>query len=161
MKLALFQPDQPPNVGTLIRLGACMGTPVHIIEPCGFPFSPRAVKRFGMDYIDHADIHHHLDWSNFEAWRAKDGGRLVLLTTKAATPYHNFTFSENDVLIVGSESAGAPDMVHDAAEARIVIPMKPPTRSLNVAVAMSMVLGEALRQTRGFPLDSQIQSERG
>lgn len=150
MDLALFQPDQPPNTGTLLRLGACTKTPVHVIEPCGFPFSPKAVKRYAMDYADHVQLHHHLEWSAFEGWRAGEGRRLVLLTTQAVQSYVDFDFEEDDILIVGSESSGAPDFVHAAANARVTIPMLAEVRSLNVAVAAAMVLGEALRQTGGF-----------
>ncbi len=152
MQLALFQPDQPPNTGTMLRMGACMKTPVHIIEPCGFPFSPKALKRYAMDYADHVDIRHHLDWNSFENHRLQSGARLVLLTTQAATPYCDFQFREDDILIVGSESTGAPEEVHAAADARITIPMSRETRSLNVAVSLAMVLGEALRQTNQFPI---------
>lgn len=152
MHLALFQPDQPPNTGTMLRFGACTGMPVHIIEPCGFPFSVKAVKRYAMDYAEHVDLHHHLDWDAFENWRKRSGGRLVLLTTKSTTSYVDFDFLEEDVLMVGSESSGAPEFVHEAASARITIPMHREVRSLNVAVAAAMVAGEALRQTGGFDL---------
>ncbi len=155
MQLALFEPDQPPNTGTLLRLGACMGTPVHVIEPCGFPFSAKAVKRYAMDYADQVDIHHHLDWESFEATRAKAGSRLILLTTKSSVPYTEFTFRPDDIILVGSESAGAPDFVHAASDARVLIPMRKEVRSLNVAVAASMVLSEALRQTDSFPKSDQ------
>ena len=151
MQLALFEPDQPPNTGTLLRLGACMGIPVHIIEPCGFPFSPKAIKRYAMDYADHVDIRHHLDWDSFEAKRAEAGNRLILLTTKSSAPYTDFTFKPDDIILVGSESAGAPNYVHEASDARVLIPMRSEVRSLNVAIAASMVLGEALRQTSAFP----------
>ncbi len=152
MHLALFQPDQPPNTGTLLRFGACTGMPVHVIEPCGFPFSAKAVKRYAMDYADHVTLHHHVDWDAFESWRGNSGGRLVLLTTKSAKSYVDFDFHKDDVLMVGSESSGAPEFVHEAASARITIPMHREVRSLNVAVAAAMVAGEALRQTDGFTL---------
>lgn len=151
MDIALFQPDQPPNTGTLLRLGACMGVPVHIIEPCGFPFSPKAIKRYAMDYADHVEMHHHLDWANFQDWHQKANRRLVLLTTKSSTTYNTFTFRSDDIIMVGSESAGVPADVHAYSDARVVIPMKAEVRSLNVAVALSMVLGEAMRQTDKFP----------
>lgn len=151
MQLALFQPDQPPNTGTLLRLGACMNMPVHVIEPCGFPFSPKAVKRYAMDYADHVDLHHHLDWNAFENWRKAEGSRLILLTTKTDTLFTGFEFAPTDILMVGSESSGAPDFVHQAASARVTIPMNPAVRSLNVAVAAAMVMGEALRQTNQYP----------
>ncbi len=123
---------------------------MHIIEPCGFPFSPKAVKRYAMDYADHVQLHHHLEWSAFETWRADAGRRLVLLTTQAVQSYVDFNFEDDDILIVGSESSGAPDYVHAVADARVTIPMTAQVRSLNVAVAAAMVLGEALRQTDGF-----------
>lgn len=151
MQMALFQPDQPQNTGTLLRLGACMRAPVHIIEPCGFPFSPKAVKRYAMDYADHVDIRHHLDWSSFLIDQERRKHRIVLLTTKSDIPYTQFAFSPGDTLLVGSESAGAPNFVHERADAQITIPMVPEVRSLNVAVAMAMVLGEALRQTDLLP----------
>lgn len=148
MRLALFQPDIPPNVGTLIRLGACLRVPVDIIEPCGFPFSARSFKRAGMDYVDQADISTHVDW---EAFRASRPGRLVLLTTKASEIYTEAKYRPDDILLVGQESVGAPDFVHAAAGLRVRIPLASGLRSLNVAVAAAMVLGEALRQTEGFP----------
>lgn len=127
-----------------------MNVPVHVIEPCGFPFSPKAVKRYAMDYADHVSLHHHLDWDAFDQWREQSGSRLVLLSTKATQPYTNFEFKADDVLMVGSESAGAPDFVHATADARVAIPMHGAVRSLNVAVAAAMVVGEALRQTNEF-----------
>lgn len=149
MRLALFEPDIPQNTGTLIRLGACLGVPVDIIEPCGFPFSSRALKRAGMDYLNAADFTQHASW---DAFHDKIGQkRVVLLTTKGATPYTEFDFSPSDVLLVGRESAGVPDEIHDRADARLVIPMKPGMRSLNVAISAAMVLGEALRQTNPLP----------
>lgn len=151
MDIALYQPDQPPNTGTLLRLGACMQVPVHVIEPCGFPFSRRALQRYAMDYADLVDLRHHVDWNAFENWRMKAGRRLVLLTTKTEQDYGAFAFRDDDILLVGSESSGVPDNVHEKADARVTIPMSPEVRSLNVAVAMSMVLGEGLRQTNSWP----------
>lgn len=151
MDIALFQPDQPQNTGTLLRLGACMNTPVHVIEPCGFPFSHRALKRSAMDYADLVTLHHHLDWDGFVEWVKDHDRRLVLLTTKADAAYAEFTFEDRDILLVGSESTGAPDFVHDTADARVTIPMNQKARSINVAVSMGMVLGEALRQTDSWP----------
>ena len=145
MRLALFQPDIPQNTGTLIRLGACLGVPVDIIEPCGFLWRDAKLKRAGMDYLDLAEVSRHASWEAFRAARA--GSRMVLLTTKAAEPYTGFGFLPSDILVVGRESAGVPDAVHDAADARLIIPMRPGLRSLNVALAAAMVLGEALRQT--------------
>jgi tRNA (cytidine/uridine-2'-O-)-methyltransferase len=149
MRLALFEPDIPPNLGTILRLGACLDVPVHVIEPCGFPFSVQAVRRSAMDYLEHADIHRHDSWEHFTTERPD--GRLVLMTTKAAIPYTEFRFAPDDILLLGRESKGAPDYVHAAADARLLIPLKPDLRSINVATAAAMVLGEALRQLDAFP----------
>jgi tRNA (cytidine/uridine-2'-O-)-methyltransferase len=151
--LALYQPDQPGNTGTLLRTCACLGVPIEIIEPCGFPFSDKALARAGMDYMDRGQLTRHLDWTAFESWRGASGKRLVLLTTKGATPHTDLSYCRNDVLMVGQESSGVPDAVHAAADARVVIPLKPGLRSVNVAIAAAMVLAEALRQTKGFPHD--------
>lgn len=148
MRLALFQPDQPGNVGAMLRLGACLGVAVDVIEPCGFPFSLRAVKRSALDYGERADISAHVDWAAFRAARP---GRLVLLTTKASVAHTAADYRPDDILLVGQESVGAPDLVHAAAGLRVRIPLAPHTRSLNVAIAAAMVLGEALRQTEGYP----------
>jgi len=148
MRLALFEPDIPQNTGALLRLGACLGITVDIIEPCGFLFSDRGLKRAGMDYLDHADFRRHESWTAFEAQRT---GRLVLLSSKAEMAYTDFAFTPDDILLLGRESAGVPDAVRDIADARLRIPLKPGLRSLNVALAGAMVLGEALRQTEGFP----------
>jgi tRNA (cytidine/uridine-2'-O-)-methyltransferase len=148
MRLALFEPDIPQNTGALLRLGACLGIAVDIIEPCGFLFTDKGLKRTGMDYLAQADYRRHDSWTAFEAQRA---GRLVLLSSKASPPYTEFVFAPDDVLLLGRESAGVPDHVRDTADARLRIPLKPGLRSLNVALAASMVLGEALRQTEGFP----------
>lgn len=149
LQLALYQPDLPPNVGTLIRLGACLGVAVHVIEPCGFPFSLQAVRRSAMDYAPQAEIVPHRSWEDFLAGRPP--GRLVLLSTKASVPYPAFRFAPSDTLMVGRETVGVPDAVAERADARVLIPMRPGLRSLNVATAAAMVLGEALRQTGGFP----------
>lgn len=149
MRIALFEPDIPPNLGTVLRLGACLDVPVHVIEPCGFPFSVQAVRRSAMDYLEHASIHRHESWDSFAAERPP--GRLLLLTTKAAVPYTTFRFDSSDTLLFGRESKGVPDHVHAAADARLVIPIKAGLRSINVATAVAMVLGEALRQLNGFP----------
>ena len=146
MRLALYQPDIPQNAGSLMRLGACLGVALDIIEPCGFLLTDRNFRRAGMDY--HGEIIRHEGWA---AFRSQLGGRLLLLTTRAALPYTDFLFEPSDILMVGRESAGVPDAVHDAADARLLIPMRPGMRSLNVAQAAAMVLGEALRQTRLFP----------
>ena len=150
MRLALYEPDIPQNAGSLMRLGACLGVGIDIIEPCGFLLTDRNLRRAGMDYLKSADIRRHESWARF---RGDFGppGRLVLLTTKADMPYTCFPFALGDTLLVGRESAGVPDAVHDAADARLVIPLLPGLRSLNVAQAAAMVLGEALRQTGLFP----------
>jgi tRNA (cytidine/uridine-2'-O-)-methyltransferase len=150
MRLALFEPDIPQNAASLIRLGACLGVPVDVIEPCGFLFSESGFRRAGMDYVDRADIVRHHSW---EAFQAAARGRLVLLTTKASLPYTAFAFCGDDILILGRESAGVPDRVHKAAVARLRIPLRPGLRSINVAQAGALVLGEALRQTNGFPAE--------
>lgn len=147
LRLALFQPDIPANTGTILRLGACLGVQVDVIEPCGFPFSDRALRRAGLDYLDQVRLVRHPSWADFT--RSAAGARIVLLTTKATMSYVDFAFEDGDILLLGRESAGVPDFVHDAVAARVAIPVRPPARSLNVAVAASMVVGEALRQT-GF-----------
>jgi tRNA (cytidine/uridine-2'-O-)-methyltransferase len=148
MRLALFEPDIPQNAGALIRLGACMGVPVHIIEPCGFLFDDARLKRVGMDYVGLAEVVRHTSWNDFVRVTT---GRMILLTTKATQSYVNLRFAPDDVLILGRESAGVPAHVHEAAAARLCVPMKEGLRSLNVALAGAMVLGEAFRQTKGFP----------
>ena len=150
MDIALFQPDIAGNVGTSLRTAACFGVAAHIIEPCGFPFSEQALKRAGMDYASRADIHRHANWAAFDDWRRQHQKKLILFTTKGATPLPDFTFTANDLLLFGSESSGVPDHVHDAADARVMIPMLPDFRSLNVAVSAGIALAEALRQTKGF-----------
>jgi tRNA (cytidine/uridine-2'-O-)-methyltransferase len=149
MRLALYQPDQAPNTGAMMRLCACFGVEMDIIEPCGFPFDLRRFKRVAMDYIQHTKFTRHRSWQEFEAQLG--GRRLVLLTTKADMPYHQFAFRNDDVLMVGRESAGVPVDVHQSADARIVIPMQKPARSLNIGMAAAIVLSEALRQIKGFP----------
>ena len=151
MEIALFQPDIAGNVGTTLRTAACFGVPAHIIEPCGFPFSDGALKRAGMDYATRANVRRHADWSGFQGWLGETGHRLVLLTTAGATPLPGFAFASGDVLLLGAESSGVPPHVHDAAGARVAIPMREGFRSLNVAVAAGIALAEALRQTKGFP----------
>ncbi|HEX3675503.1 MAG TPA: tRNA (cytidine(34)-2'-O)-methyltransferase [Rhizomicrobium sp.] len=148
MRLALYEPDIAPNAGSLIRLGACLGVAIDIIEPCGFLLSEARFRRAGMDYLEKADMTRHVSWA---AFRQALTGRLILLTAKASDPYTGFTFAADDTLMLGRESAGVPDAVHAAADARLCIPMRPGLRSINVAQAGAMVLGEALRQTRGFP----------
>ncbi|HEY2446441.1 MAG TPA: tRNA (cytidine(34)-2'-O)-methyltransferase [Rhizomicrobium sp.] len=148
MRLALFEPDIPQNAGALIRLGACLGVAIDVVEPCGFLWSNAKLRRAGLDYLGHAHVVRHASWAEFFAKRP---GRLVLLTTAADRAYTDFVFAENDTLILGRESAGAPAQVHDAADARLRIPLRSGLRSLNVAQAGAMALGEALRQTGGFP----------
>jgi tRNA (cytidine/uridine-2'-O-)-methyltransferase len=146
LRIALYQPDIAGNTGTILRFAACLGLGVDIIEPAGFPLSDKALKRAGMDYLEMAALTRHVDWNAFEDWRKKDGRRLVLLSTKAATPYTNFSFADGDILLFGRESAGVPDPVHQAADARLTIPMQGSARSINVALSVAMVAGEAIRQ---------------
>jgi tRNA (cytidine/uridine-2'-O-)-methyltransferase len=147
MRLALFEPDIPQNAAAIIRLGACLGVAVDIIEPCGFLFSEAGFRRAGLDYLERAEVRRHPSW---EAYCTSRTGRLVLLTTKASLPYTAFGFAPGDTLLFGRESAGVPDRVHEAADARIRIPLRAGLRSLNLAQAAAMTLGEALRQTGGF-----------
>ena len=146
LHLATYQPDIAPNLGAMIRLSACFATPLHVIEPCGFPFSLKALRRTAMDYADIADVTRYDDWPAFT--RTRPPGRLVLLTTKGATPLWDFDFSRGDTLLMGRETAGVPDEVHVAADARVLIPVAPPARSLNLATAAAIALAEAIRQTR-------------
>ena len=148
MRLALFQPDIPQNTGTLLRLGACLDIELDIIEPCGFIFSERTLKRAGMDYLDMVRYRRHHSWEHFLQYRAEhpeEYGRIVLLTTHASEPYYNFEFRPNDIILMGRESAGVPEEVHQTADARLLIPMNRNARSINVAVSAVMVVGECLR----------------
>ncbi len=149
MRIALYEPDIAPNTGTILRLCACLDVAAHIIEPAGFATSDRTFRRAGMDYLGQATIARHESWQTFQA--ARTGGRLLLLTVKGTQPYTAFRFQPDDVLLLGRESAGVPAHVHDGADARLRIPLKTGVRSINVAQAAAMVLGEALRQTEGFP----------
>jgi tRNA (cytidine/uridine-2'-O-)-methyltransferase len=152
VRLALYEPDIPQNAGSLMRLGACLGVGIDIIEPCGFLLSDRNFRRAGMDYLKSADIRRHESWARFQAACLGPGQhRLVLLTTRGDMAYTDFAFAPGDILMVGRESAGVPQTVHDAADAQLVIPLRAGLRSLNVAQAAAMVLGEALRQTSLFP----------
>ena len=154
MRLALFQPDIPQNTGTLLRLGACLDIELDIIEPCGFIFSERTLKRAGMDYLDMVRYRRHHSWEHFLQYRAEhpeEYGRIVLLTTHASEPYYNFEFRPNDIILMGRESAGVPEEVHQTADARLLIPMNHNARSINVAVSAVIVVGECLRQVNGFP----------
>jgi len=146
MRIALFEPDIPQNTGTILRLAACLGVEAHIIEPAGFPTTDRAFRRAGMDYLDHAEIVRHANWEAFEAWRATAGARLILFTTQASRCYLDHAFQPGDVLLFGRESSGVAAKVHAAADARLVIPMREGLRSLNVAMAAAMAVGEAMRQ---------------
>jgi len=151
MRLALFQPDIPQNLGAAIRLGACLGAPVDVIEPCGFPVSDRALRRAALDYAQIADVTRYPSWDSFRTESERKNRRIVLLTTKGATPITDFRFQADDVLLMGRESAGAPDEVHAAAGARLVIPLVAGARSLNVVTAAAIALGEGLRQINAFP----------
>jgi tRNA (cytidine/uridine-2'-O-)-methyltransferase len=151
MRLALYEPDIPQNTGTLLRLAAVLGIGVDIIEPCGFLLDDRRLRRAGMDYLESVSIIRHNSWKTFEKQRVGTcSSRLLLLTTSGDIPYCDFAYESGDTIMVGSESAGVPDMVHNAVDARLRIPMAPSVRSLNVAVAAAMALGEAMRQTGGY-----------
>jgi tRNA (cytidine/uridine-2'-O-)-methyltransferase len=147
LRIALYQPDIPGNTGTILRLAACLGLGVDIIEPAGFDISDRNLRRAGMDYLSAVALTRHVNWQSFDDWRRQDGRRLVLATTKSTQPYTRFDFRQNDIILVGRESAGVPDHVHDTAEGRILIPMEAGQRSINVAMSAAMIAGEAMRQT--------------
>ena len=151
MRIALYEPDIPQNTGTILRLCACIGLPADIIEPAGFPVTDRAFRRAGMDYLNHVAITRHASFTDFEDWRRREGLKLVLFTTAAEQSYLNHTFGDDQILMFGRESAGVPEAVHKAADARLRIPMREGMRSLNVAMTAAMVAGEALRQTGAFP----------
>jgi tRNA (cytidine/uridine-2'-O-)-methyltransferase len=159
MQIALFQPDIPQNTGTILRLCACLDVAAHIIEPAGFPVSDRHFRRAGMDYLDQVSVTRHDSWSNFDQWRNERSYRLILFTTKGTSSYLDYHYGLNDILLFGRESAGVPEEVAAAADARLVIPIKPGLRSLNVAMAAAMALGEALRQT-GAPIP-KFANDRG
>lgn len=150
LRVALYQPDIPGNTGTILRMAACLGFTLDLIEPAGFDISDRALKRAGMDYTEQAALIRHSDWTTFENWRVQNRRRIVLFSTKSAIPYIDYQFQENDILLFGRESAGVPDAVHQSADARLLIPMAPNTRSLNLAVSVAMTIGEAMRQTQSF-----------
>jgi tRNA (cytidine/uridine-2'-O-)-methyltransferase len=147
MRLALFEPDIPQNTGAILRLAACLEIEAHLIEPAGFPTSDRAFRRAGMDYLDHVNLTRHASWNVFDAWRRGVGARLLLFTTRAERSYLDHYYGPDDILLFGRESAGVPPHVHAAADVRLKIPIKEALRSLNVAVACAMAVGEALRQT--------------
>ena len=150
MRIALYQPDIAQNTGTILRLAACLGVEAHIVEPAGFPSSDRAFRRAGMDSLDQVALTRHVSWAVFDAWRRGERLRLALFTTAAETSYLDHSFRADEVLLFGRESSGVPAEVHAAAEVRLKIPMRPGLRSLNVAMAAAMALGEAMRQTNGF-----------
>jgi len=154
MQIALYQPDIPQNTGTILRLCACLRVDAHIIEPAGFPVSDRHFRRSGMDYLDQVSITRHDSWTKFEDWRAASGARLLLFTTKGSRSYLDHSYKPTDILLFGRESAGVPETVADAADARLLIPIAPGLRSLNVAMAAAMAVGEALRQTDPSMLES-------
>lgn len=151
MRIALYQPEIAGNLGTILRTCACLGVPVDIIEPCGFPFSDRSLKRAGMDYFDHVDYIRHADWDAFKQTANSRNARIILLSSKAAHPHHGFAYRDSDILLFGSEGSGVPLTIQEQCDGRITIPMKPGMRSLNLAVSAGMALGEALRQTGQFP----------
>lgn len=161
MRLALYEPDIPQNCGALIRLAACLGVGLDIIEPCGFLLDDKRLRRAGLDYHARASLRRHRSWTAFQtarqALQAGRPARLLLLTTRGDRPYTDFAFAADDVLLLGRESAGVPEEVHTAADARLLVPLQADCRSLNVAQAAAMVLGEALRQTGGFP---EMQKDR-
>jgi tRNA (cytidine/uridine-2'-O-)-methyltransferase len=151
MRIALYEPDIPQNTGTILRLCACLGIEAHIIEPAGFPVTDRAFRRAGMDYLDQVALTRHTSFSAFDEWRARERLALVLLTTAGERSYVGHVFTTDQVLLFGRESAGVPEAVHKAADARLRVPMRPGLRSVNVAMAVAMVASEALRQTGGLP----------
>jgi tRNA (cytidine/uridine-2'-O-)-methyltransferase len=149
LRIALYQPDIPGNTGTILRLAACLGLAVDIIEPAGFDLSDKNLKRAGMDYIASVTLTRHVNWERFEETRLGEGRRLILASTKAAEPYTRFRFQPGDTLLFGRESAGVPDHVHNKADGRVIIPMVEGQRSLNVAMSVAMIAGEAIRQVSG------------
>jgi tRNA (cytidine/uridine-2'-O-)-methyltransferase len=153
MRIALYEPDIPQNTGTILRLSACLGVEAHIIEPTGFPSSDRAFRRAGMDYLEQVTLRRHSSWAAFETWRRPEGLRLILFSTAATMSYLDHDYRRGDILMFGRESAGVPEAVHAAADTRLLIPMRPDLRSINVAMVAAMALGEAMRQTRGFGHD--------
>jgi len=150
MRIALYEPDIPQNTGTILRLCACLGIEAHIVEPAGFPVTDRAFRRAGMDYLDRVTILRHRSWGEFDAWRRRERLSLVLLTTKAERSFLDHAYAGDQVLLFGRESAGVPEAVHEAADVRLRVPIAQGLRSLNVAMAVALVCGEALRQTGGF-----------
>ena len=154
MRLALYQPDIPQNTGTLLRLGACLDLELDIIEPCGFLFNEKAMRRAGMDYLEFAKYRRHDSWADFLAYREShtdEYGRLILMTTHGKKSFVDFQFLQNDIILMGRESAGVPESVHNTVDAQLLIPMNPNARSVNMAISAAMAVTEALRQTNGFP----------
>jgi len=151
IRVALYEPDIPQNTGTILRLCACLGVEAHIIEPAGFPTSDRAFRRSGMDYLDQVEIKRHASWAEFERWRLEACSHLILFMTHARLSYLDHAYRADDILLFGRESSGVPNAVHDAADARLLVPMREGLRSLNVAMVAAMAVGEALRQTRPRP----------
>jgi tRNA (cytidine/uridine-2'-O-)-methyltransferase len=150
MKIALYQPDIAQNLGTTLRTAACFGVDVEIIQPCGFPLDDKKLKRSGMDYIEYVKYTKHDSWGAFKDWAENNNHRIILLSSKASVPYTQFQFQKNDILMAGRETAGVPDDVSAACENKVTIPMQGGMRSLNVAVSVAVVLGEAVRQTSGL-----------
>lgn len=154
MQLVMYQPDFPHNLGMVLRLGACFDVPVHVIEPCGFPFDDKRIKLRALDYDAHVKLHRHASWEAFQTHQQALGGRLILSSTKSSSLLYGFTFEANDWLIFGSESSGVSELVHQCVDARVLIPMSPAIRSFNVATAAAMVLSEAIRQIRYAPISA-------
>lgn len=152
-RLALYQPDIPQNAGALLRLGACLDFAIDVIEPCGFIWDEKRMRRAGMDYVALVEVTRHMSWNAFRETATRTGRRVVLMSTKASERLDRFTFTPNDIIMVGRESAGVPDTVADAADARVRIPLMPSARSLNVAMAAAMAMAEALRQLNAFPAE--------
>lgn len=153
MRLALYHPEIPQNTGTLMRLCACLGLTLDIIHPCGFVWDDRKLHRAGMDYMDIATVHHHQAWEQFYTWSNEENYRLILLDAQANLPYTQFEFAQNDILLFGQESSGVPEEIFQLIPHRLLIPMTPNCRSLNVALSAAMVAGEGLRQLNGFPVN--------
>lgn len=151
MRIALYEPDIPQNTGTILRLCACFGVEAHLVGPAGFPSSDRAFRRAGMDYLDQVAIVRHVSWTAFDTWRRDAGARVILFSTRGQTSYLDHAYEAGNILLFGRESGGVPDEIHSDADARLVIPMRPGLRSINIAMTCALALGEALRQTGGFP----------
>lgn len=158
-RIVLYQPDIPHNTGAILRFAACLGVAIDLIEPAGFDISDRGLKRAGMDYLGRAALTRHPSFESYEAGRRESGGRFVLFTTAGATAYFDFAFRAGDHLVFGRESAGVPDIVHERADARLVVPMRPGLRSINLAMTVALATAEALRQTGGFPAPAEGMTE--